>query len=180
MTAVAGIAQDGCVWIGADTAGTGGGYGQTVRSDGKVFRNGPMVMGFTSSYRMGQLLRHTLVVPKQYDEPTDTYMVGTFMDAVRTCLKTGGYAKKDNEVESGGTFLIGYDGRLFTIGDDYQVGESAAGYDAVGCGDHLALGSLFTSTGKPKARILTALKAAEAMSAGVRGPFEIVKTKEPS
>lgn len=174
MTAVVGIAQGGHVWIGADAAGTAG-WSQTIRSDVKVFRNGPMVMGFTTSYRMGQLLRYALEVPKRHsDIPVDTYMVTTFIDAVRACLKAGGYAARKDETEIGGCFLVGFEGRLFMIGSDYQVGESAHGYDATGCGDELALGSLFTSKGTPKERIIWALTAAEEFSAGVRGPFTIV------
>jgi hypothetical protein len=178
MTAVAGIAQGGRVWIGADSAGTGG-YAQTIRADGKVFRNGPFVMGFTSSFRMGQLLRHSFSPPRRHpDDPLEKYMVGPFIDAVRDCFKDGGFAEEDRKAEVGGTFLVGVSGRLFRIESDYQVGEAVSGFDAVGSGHDLARGSLFTSDGKPKARILTALEAAAAMNAGVRGPFIIVRTRE--
>lgn len=47
MTCVVGIAHDGKVYIGADSAGTGG-WQQRIRSDLKVFTNGSMVFGFGS------------------------------------------------------------------------------------------------------------------------------------
>ncbi len=99
-------------------------------------------------------------------------MTTTFIDAVRDCLKARGWATKSQDQESGGTFLVGYKGRLFTIYDDYQVGEPVDGYDAVGCGESFAKGALFASpTLKGKKRIEVALQAAERCSAGVRGPF---------
>ncbi|KKO71831.1 hypothetical protein AAV32_09670 [Kerstersia gyiorum] len=58
----------------------------------------------------------------------------------------------------------------------YQVGEAASGYDAVGCGADIALGALCATTGMAdhNSRIGLALHAAEAHSAGVRGPFTVL------
>lgn len=174
MTAVAGLEHDGKVYIGADSAGVGG-WALTVRSDSKIFRSGEFIMGFTSSFRMGQLLRYKLSVAEQPSKmPVDEFMCTWFIDAVRTCLKDGGYASFKDGTESGGTFLVGYRGLLYYVGDDFQVGRSACGFNAVGCGNELALGSLYSTTGKPKRRIRTALAAAEAFSAGVRGPFAVL------
>ena len=107
----------------------------------------------------------------------------TFIDAVRDCLKTGGWAKKDDEREEGGTFLVGVKGRLFTVEDDYQVGASADGYAAVGCGSEIALGALFATARtrmSPERRLTVALEAAERFSAGVRGPFLCLSEDTPS
>jgi hypothetical protein len=173
MTCIVGLVHDGKVYVGGDSAGVGG-YDLTVRADKKVFRNGEFVMGFTSSFRMGNLLQHALTPPRWHpDDDVHKYMVTDFVDAVRTCLKKGGYATKESEAEVGGTFLVGYAGRLFTIHGDYQVGEGLDGYAACGCGDTIALGSLYTSKGNPRSRVLTALAAAERFSAGVRAPFHI-------
>lgn len=171
MTAIAGFCDGGKVWIGGDSAGVAG-LDLTVRADSKVFRNGDFLFGFTSSFRMGQLLRYKFQPPKQHDQETYAFMVTAFIDAVRDCLKAGGYAEKEKEAERGGCFLVGYRGRLFRIGSDYQVGEPLDGYDAVGCGDNLSLGSLFATKGmEPQRRMEIALQAAERHSAGVRGPF---------
>lgn len=178
MTCIAGLAINGVVYIGGDSAGVGG-YSLTVRADRKVFRNGEFVFGFTSSFRMGQLLHHSLVPPKRHpDTNVDKFMVTEFIDAVRKCLKDGGYASRENDVEAGGVFLVGYEGRLFRIDNDYQVGESADGIDAVGCGEDLAIGALSASAGKPRDRVQMALQVAESRSAGVRGPFHIISTAD--
>lgn len=172
MTCIVGIAENGRVYIGGDSAGVAG-YSLTVRADRKVFRNGDFVMGFTTSFRMGQLLRYAFSPPKRHpDTDIDKFMVTDFINAVRDCLKSGGYAEKHNDAEQGGTFLVGYAGRLFEVHGDYQVGEATDGFSAVGCGDEIALGALYAAKKqKPTDRLRTALEASERFSAGVRGPF---------
>ncbi len=172
MTCIVGLVDNGKVYVGGDSAGVAG-WNLTVRADQKVFKNGSMIMGFTSSFRMGQLLRHAFTVP-DHDPRTDIdkYMVTTFINAVRQCLKDGGMASKSNEVEQGGCFLVGYRGQLFEIDSDYQVGKPIDGFAAVGCGAQVAHGALYaTSELDPRKRVLLALEAAERFSAGVRGPF---------
>lgn len=177
MTCVVGLVQGGLVHLGADSAGVAG-LSLTVRADGKVFRNGEYVMGFTSSFRMGQLLRYKLEPPAPTSD-LERFMATTFIDAVRAVLKEGGWAMKYSEQESGGCFLVGVRGRLFEIDSDYQVGEPAVGFSAVGCGQDIALGALYATDGQPvKKRLRTALEASERFSAGVRGPFSYASTKK--
>jgi ATP-dependent protease HslVU (ClpYQ) peptidase subunit len=172
MTCIVGIVQDGKVYIGGDSAGVAG-LDLVVRADRKVFKNGEFIMGFTSSFRMGQLLAYAFTPPvRRIDQDVYAYMVTDFVSSVRDCLKAGGFAQKSNDAESGGTFLVGYAGRLFMVADDYQVAESADGFAACGCGAQVALGALFAgSAADPKEKVLNALHAAERFSAGVRRPF---------
>lgn len=178
MTCIVGFVEGNTVWMGGDSAGVGG-LDLTVRADAKVFRNGPMLFGFTSSFRMGQLLRYALEIPDHDPRmDVDKYMVTTFVDAVRECLKSHGWAEKEKEQERGGHFLVGYKGRLFQVESDYQVGIALDGYDATGCGEQIARGALFaTSHLSGRERIEMALRAAERCSAGVRAPF-IVESLE--
>lgn len=174
MTCIASVVHDGRVYMGGDSAGVSG-WDLTLRADEKVFSVGEFVIGFTSSFRMGQLLRHSFA-PPPISGDIARYMVVEFVDAVRACLKAGGYAKKESDVESAGTFMVGVRGRLFTVSDDYQVGEASAGYDAIGCGHAYAKGALnATRRSPPRSRLNAALAAAEAHSAGVRGPYVIVE-----
>ena len=172
MTCIVAIKQSGKVFMGADSAGVGG-LSLDICKNPKIYRNGPFILGFTSSFRMGQLLGYSLQVPKQKkDEPIENFMAVTFINAVRDCLKAGGFSKKENEVETGGTFIVGYKGRIFVIFDDFQVHEPTQSFTSVGCGDHIAKGSLFSTKHlNPYSRIKTALRAAESFSAGVRKPF---------
>lgn len=172
MTCIVGLVHDGKVYMGGDSAGVGG-LDLTIRADKKVFRNGDFLMGFTTSFRMGQLLQYSFRPPQRYpDRDVMAFMVTDFIEAVRNCLRAGGFASKREEAEQGGTFLVGYQGRLFKIDSDYQVGEAAAGYDSCGCGESFAIGAFYASQGvAPDERILLALRAAEANSAGVAAPF---------
>jgi hypothetical protein len=171
VTCIAGLADGGAVYLAGDSAGISG-WDLTIRADVKVFINGPYVMGFTHSFRMGQLLRYAFSPPAPETTDLHGFMCTAFIDALRTCLKDGGWATKDKEQEEGGCFLVGVAGCLFTVQSDYQVAEPASGCAAVGCGDRAALGALFaTAGGKPRTRLETAMGAAEHLSAGVRGPF---------
>jgi hypothetical protein len=178
MTCIVGIAENGRVYLGGDSAGIAG-LDLTVRDDAKVFRNGNFIFGFTSSFRMCQLLRFSFRPPLPTIGIADyEFMCTAFIDAVRDCLKAGGFATKHNEAENGGSFLVGYRGVIYEIDCDYQVGIPADGFAAVGCGAQIALGSLFSTHShrmRPLWRLELALKAAERFSAGVRAPFRLLE-----
>ena len=181
MTCIAGIVDSNHIWLGGDSAGTAFSALQ-IRSDPKVFSNEGYVMGITGSYRMGQLLRYALKMPV-YDESIDInkFMVTDFINAVRTCFKDGGYQYTDNGRDSAGTFLVGFHGHLFFIDSDYQVGELYCSYVAIGAGEDVALGSLYTTRNAniaPRDRIVAALEAAQYHNNTVAGPFVIVSTKD--
>ena len=162
--------------MGADSAEVAE-YEIHRRADSKVFINSDFIIGFTSSFRMGQLLRYSFLPPARKEgQEIFAYMVTDFIDAVRTCLKQGGYAKIENNEDLGGIFLVGHKGRLFTIESDFQVCETILPYAAVGCGGTYALGSLYSTDDViPSVERLTrALRAAAEFSAGVRDPFNII------
>jgi ATP-dependent protease HslVU (ClpYQ) peptidase subunit len=182
MTCIVALRHDGVIHMGCDSAGVGG-WSRQNRADPKIYRiAGQMLIGFTTSFRMGQLLGHSLTLPRHHaDVPVSQYMVTTFVDAVRNCLKAGGWAEKDKDQERGGTFIVAYKGQIFEVQSDYQVAQRDEPYTAVGCGEDLALGALYAS-GKagmkdPRARIELALTAAAEFSAGVYGPFRFEEIK---
>lgn len=183
MTCIVGVETPDGVVIGADSAGVSG-YSICIRADEKVFRSGDFVFGFTSSFRMGQLLRYKLTPPRApapsaKQAERDRWMTSEWIDAVRQTLKTGGYAEVENNVESGGLFLVGWRRTLYIVGDDFQVARPLSGEWAVGCGSDLALGALFCARGQPRARVRKALGAAAAHSGGVAPPFRIVNGGKP-
>lgn len=158
--------------IGADSAGVAG-LDVTIRKDKKVFQVGEFIIGCTSSFRMIQLLQFSFTPPKVYDKDIYEYMCTDFINAVRNCFKDGGYLQKYSDGdEKGGTFLVAYKDRLFKVSGDFQVGEAMQGYDACGCGESYALGSIFnTNKTNANAIVLDALKTAEYFSVGVSEPF---------
>jgi hypothetical protein len=174
MTCIVGLLDKGNIYMGGDSAGVSG-LSVSVRADEKVFVNGPFVMGFTTSFRMGQLLRYKFDPPKQTVGTSDMkYMVNDFIDSIRKCFEANGYG--DGKNSSGGSFLVGYNGVLYVVHNDFQVGIPALPYDAVGCGEDIALGAMYASQGKkPEERIKLALEAASTFSGGVLPPFVLIK-----
>jgi len=193
VTCIVGIrTPEGCV-IGGDSAAVDD-LALTVRADPKVFNLGPtLAVGFTTSFRMGQILRFhhgikSTMLPRP-DEDIYRWVVKTFIPAARSALKEHGYMKISDNREDGGRFLLAVQDRLFAVYDDFQVGEPVAPFAAVGCGGDLALGALYALSPQvsytmqdlgggsgAESCIEIALKAAEAGSAGVRGPFYSVRT----
>ena len=175
MTCIIGLVSDGKVYMGGDSAGASGWLVRAVRSP-KVFEVGPFIIGYTTSFRMGEILQYHLSVQPQNGESDHEYMVCQFVEAVRATLKEHGFAKVENNVEEGGTFLVGYHGHLYSVDGDFQMTEHTDGYDACGCGQGFALGAMMALEGlSPKKRIRRALKIAAHFSGGVAGPFVVVK-----
>lgn len=179
MSCIIGLETKKGVMIGCDSAAASGWNIHTSRLS-KVFECGKFLIGYTSSFRMGQLLQYKLAVEQQRNEQSDlAYLATTFVDAVRECLSTGGFKKVENEQEEGGVFLVGYKGKLYAVYSDFQVNTSTDGYSAVGCGADFALGNMWSSKNlPPKKRIKQALKAAGYFSNGVCGPYHIQQSNK--
>ena len=181
MTCIVAVKYKDQVYLGGDSLGSSG-LDVMVRQDTKVFRKKDMMIGYTSSYRLGQLLRFKLEIPVHKSKISAyEYMCTDFIDAVRKCLKDNGYTTISNNNEAIGEFIVVYKSHIFHIYDDLQVGETRNDYDACGCGEKYALGSCFAYiesnailTKKPKYIVLAALKAAQEHSGGVRKPFTIL------
>ncbi len=174
MTCVIGLVQKGKVHIGVDSAAVSGWTRRQTRLS-KVFRRGPFLIGYTTSFRMGQLLEHHLEVPAQPDGQGDmAYLVTQFVEQARLLLKGRGFAKVESNNESGGQFLLGYRRRLYSVDSDFQVGEMADGFDAIGSGCDIALGAMKALERLPPARrIRRALETAAHFNMGVLPPFYV-------
>lgn len=184
MTCIVGVAHGGNVIIGGDSFGGNGGFG-TIRADPKVFFNGPYLIGYTSSFRMGQVLRFAKLPEPKGD--LFEFLCTKFINAIRKAFKEAGIAKRVSEEETCGTFLVGYKDRLFAVWDDYQVGECEEGYYACGSGIEVSTGALYAmKNAHPwnprneidgKVLVEMALEAARHHVPTVDGPFRILSTK---
>lgn len=178
MTCIVGFVKQDKVYMGGDSAGVAG-LDVTLRKDTKVFNvDNRFLIGYTSSFRMGQLLRFKLKVPKQKTNQDDyQYMCTTFIDAVRSMLKSNGYSRVDLNTETIGVFLVGYKGNLYRVERDLQVGQGFDDFDSIGCGRDYALGAIETlrknTKLSPMKLIEESLNAATKFSGGVRPPFNI-------
>lgn len=174
MTCIVALVHNNRVYMGGDSAASDS-VGITERVEPKVWKQGQFIIGFCNSFRMGDILKYQFRAPAHPDRiSTDRYMRTAFVDEVMICFKENNFLWSENGSWGGGNFIVGYRGRIFNIGDDFHVGESREGFDSIGSGYQIALGSLYTSTGKPQTRIRLALTAAEKFAMGVRGPFKIL------
>ena len=181
MTCIVGIVDNDKVWMGADSCGCDN-YNKFIRKDTKLFKNGEFLIGYTSSFRMGQLLRFQCSFPKYTKdlyEDEYQYMCTDFIEEIRAVFRDYGYSRIDSNENSGGTFLVGFNGRLFEVADDFQVGELIIPYNSVGSGKLYAIGSMHTqynygNVNNPKAFLEAALEAATEFSIGVEGPYTIM------
>lgn len=181
MTAIVGYVDKEGVYIGGDSAAiSADDLSFNLRKDTKVFKKGEFIIGFSTSFRMGQLLRYKFRIPA-HPKGMDIhqFMATIFIDAVKKCFDDNGY----NEMTTGdgGCIMVGYKGCLFTILPDYQVSQAKESYAALGCGELIALGAMniLTTMGisdkDPEKKIELALNATVSHSMGVKPPFTIEK-----
>lgn len=177
MTCIVGLVTDEGVLLGGDRAAVDDRHYLTNCAQPKVFRRGSMIFGYTSSFRMGQLLQYRLIVPERKPETSaDEFMCTDFVDAVRACLKDGGYTRIEYSREEVGQFLVGAFGQLFVFDNDYNVRNDGC-FNAVGSGVSVALGAMY-ATAKlemgPEERVQLALEAATQFVTTVRQPFDLI------
>jgi len=176
MTCIVGLVENGKVYVGGDSL-SGSAYVGRVTTLHKVFRKGGFVIGYTSSFRMGQLLEHVVEFPES-DVYDMHYMVSVFIEECRKVFKDHGYTTINDNQETGGSFLVAVSGQLFRVDNDFQVNQYHDGMFALGCGEDYALGALYGSCGQdPQKRIAGALEAAAYFSPLVGPPFVILEAE---
>jgi hypothetical protein len=196
MSCVVGMVDRGDVYIGGDS-GVFGDEDFLVMRIPKVFERKPFIFGTVGTFRAAQLLQFVFrVTPRKRGQDVYEYMITSFVEAVRTCWRSGGVMNSSvNEDCTGAdfaeSFLVGYEGRLFRLEADFSLIESASGFDAIGAGEHHARGALEAQElvlarsrrnkgsmtyGAPD-RILDALTATSRANNKVRKPFVTVALK---
>lgn len=174
------------VLLAADSAATNDYTTQVVRGP-KVFRVGDLLIGFTTSFRMGQLLQYRLphCLPKKAHEHLDPmeHIITNVIPAIIYALDDGRYIKDQNQRIEAGTYLIGCSGRLFEVSDGFGVCEWQDGYGAIGSGYQPALGAMFATYppvtakatfGQATKMAYEGLSAAVQFSGSCSRPFSII------
>lgn len=179
MTCIVGIAREGAVYIGGDSCGSTSSSWVHVPNP-KVFPLGEgMLVGAAGSFRMIDLLRFSVRLPAHDAAVSaDAFMRTAFVAALRKTFLDEGYLHRECLRDSGGNFMVGYQGQLFEVQDDFSVLNAPEYGLSCGSGEAPARGSLWTTRGAwdCRLRVQQALEAAEATTPSVRGPFLILET----
>jgi ATP-dependent protease HslVU (ClpYQ) peptidase subunit len=176
MTIIAALRQDGHVYIGADRQWTS--YYHATNEHGKLTKLGNAIIGITGIGAYKSILEYAAVQEQFKDyQFTDRNSVTLFAMEFYKWVKDNfhhGNAEADSLPDLSTTFLIGTPKKIFAMYGHLGVMEYAH-YFADGCGRDYAYGSLFTSSGDPKARLKIALQAAGSMSTGCGAPYDIIE-----
>lgn len=181
MTCIVAIETTDGVVIGSDRMGSNGHTGSPV-TEAKIFTKGEVTIGYTSSFRMGQLLQYALAIPDiKQDQNIDEWVAVDFIQALRTTYKDHGWDEVKDGVAIGGTFILVVRSRAYIIQDNYSFIRRITGEYAVGSGCDYALGSLRSTRDKMPTtdRVLEALATAAEYVVSVAGPFDIIELSAP-
>lgn len=183
-TCIIGFADKNGVYIAGDCGGFSG-WDKTQRADEKVFAlesDPSIIVGYAGSFRSGQIFRFDFNPPPRPEGISDFhYLVSHFIESLRTLFKEKGYCKIDSNVESfDSNFLLGYNGKLYEIDDDFQIGIPAAQSSAIGCGYAYAIGAFegLSHIKRPKDRLVKSLEIAAKHCAGVLLPYTYKELKK--
>ncbi|AUR87442.1 nucleophile aminohydrolase [Vibrio phage 1.101.O._10N.261.45.C6] len=144
MTCICGMIRNGHVYMAGDLMGSNGFTGRTY-PDSKVFANGEFILGYTSSFRMGQILEWNWIPPLREEGITDRqYMQLNVIESIRETFSTFGYGTREGLESVGGTFLIGYRGCLYEMQENFSL-LSIPDFVAVGSGQYHAEAILYNT-----------------------------------
>lgn len=180
MTCIVGLIDGKNVWLGGDSAATGGDLDRTIIKDPKVFVRGEVGFGVCGLPKVMDVLAHAVSLPEQRGGDDRAFLVGTLVPAIRDELKRLDCVADDQEHGTvfAGEVLIAYRGRLYRLQGNFQLIQGAERFASVGSGSPHALGSLQATkkVWNAKRRVLMALEASTA-NAGCAPPFVVVKVK---
>lgn len=169
MTCIVGMIRGSNVYLGCDSAASCTSQIGTIKNISeklfvkKISDRFNIVYGYTSSFRMGQILRYGFKEPeipkeilelKNYcttdEKLLDNYLVNEYVDALRTCFKDKGFLEIEGNQEGAGNFLIGitdskkmFKPRLYAMQKEFSLLDYTDDYTACGSGDYFALGALY-------------------------------------
>lgn len=189
MTCIVGLKHKDKIYIGADSQGSSEGHRmdyQTsklallevkVKKSDKSYKLG---LGFTASYRMGDLLKYAFKPPKiKENQDINEYLVTAFIPKLINCFDVNDFTATKDSVKFGGTFMLGIADRLFVVYENFCVLESVIDYAAIGSGESYALGCLHgvLSTqvvNDPKTLVELAIKASSDFCTTVGGNIKVI------
>ena len=192
MTCIVGLVDNGTIWLGSDSAGSGEHDEQEILKNPKVFakrdaKKNLWLVGFCGRYRLGQLIEHSLVLPSVPNDINGNQLVGflvnEFVKDLRRSLRENGAiaeSQKNRMEYCPGDVIIGINREIFTMDEYFQILVPSNSFTSIGNGSAAAFGALAATKNLlgPEERVLAALEAAQEYISNVSDPFLIINSKD--
>lgn len=190
------VTEQGNVILGADSAANDGNvlipnlYEKIVTHTISVWPDGPdtidLAIGTCGSTQIGSIVRNFLELPR-LDNPRLVleYMQTSFLMALMQAISASGYEREIDPAAvhiGGDEILVAINGYLVFIDQNMGISANGRGFDAIGSGREIALGSLQTThiikdSPDAQSRVLGALDVVSELSINVAGPYQLVEVK---
>jgi hypothetical protein len=181
MTCIIACKHEGKIHMIGDIMGSDGFVKDKFNLLSKVFKCGDFLIGYTSSFRMGQILQYNWSAPEQGSgTDDDTYIFRDVVRSFKTCFDNNFYGQKDSTEFQAGEFLVGWKGRLFKMQNNLSLLELNE-FGSAGCGEYHAIASMKTqqmfgiNADDPLGFLESALSIAEDSVSGVSAEYTYIK-----
>jgi len=178
MTCVVGVEKEGVVWLAGDSACLDDeGDAVVTQRQSKVFRRGDYCIGFSGSFRIGNLLKYDIKLPENPSKNHPRQISEIISKAIEE------YGLKEEDWSA----LIGFKDKLYIVQADCYCYRHTKTYAAIGAesavavalGTFCTLDAMSSSLKEPmsgKAMVKLALENAMTFSSNVRPPWKYTKT----
>jgi ATP-dependent protease HslVU (ClpYQ) peptidase subunit len=159
MTTLVGLQGSDFVVFAADSQITDGDQRIISVETPKILTTGKYLLGLTGDSRPGDILAYAWKPPLYKGENPTHFMGSKILPSISAAFKEGNYEVDNKEMNF--SFLIAFNGNLFSIGGDLSFNTSERGLFAAGSGGNYALGYLYSLPPKNYNTLLMASVVAE-------------------
>lgn len=144
MTTLVGIQGKDFIVMAADSQVTEENQRMVSPRTPKIIKLGKYLLGITGDSRPGDILTYNWTPPTYKGGDEIQFMGKYIIPSIIDALKNNGYDLDGDRKESSFSYLLGFNGKLFSIGEDLSFLCSESGYYAAGSGGSFALGYLYS------------------------------------
>lgn len=150
MTTIAAIEGNGWVVIGADSQSSDDDGFSVMIPNGKVFKNGHLVIAGAGSVRGINILEHDFNPPPIGQQKNiDKYVTSILIPAMRRTFADAGYevVKAETAAENDNIWIVVVKGKVYRINEDYGWERTTDNIYVAGSGERFALGAVTALAG---------------------------------
>lgn len=181
------IAYEGDDWvvIASDRKSSDDDGFTTFMAGGKVFKNGPVVIGGAGQVRGINIMEHDFTPPSLGGtKDLDKYITGRFIPAMRKAFIDANYeyVKPESSIENDNIWIVVVSRKVYRINEDYGWERSDGNVYAAGSGEKFALGAvealtdgkLIDSIATAKKVLIKAVKIAAKYDSNTGGKIDVM------